>query len=52
VRIGAGYNVGMDDLLAAALAQMAVLDETGAAVPLGSFWTKRPVVLAFVRHFG
>lgn len=50
--MGAGYNVGMDDLLAAALAQMTVLDETGTAVPLGSFWAKRPVVLAFVRHFG
>lgn len=42
----------MDDLLAAALAQMTVLDETGTAVPLGRFWTKGPVVLAFVRHFG
>lgn len=42
----------MDDLLAAALGQVSVLDETGAAVPLGSFWTKRPVVLAFVRHLG
>ena len=52
MRIGAGYNDGVDDLLAAALAQMTVLDETGTAVPLGSFWAKRPVVLAFVRHFG
>jgi hypothetical protein len=42
----------MDDLLAAALGQMSVLDETGAAGPLGRFWIKRPVVLAFVRHFG
>ena len=42
----------MDDLLAAALGQMTVLDETGAATSLGSFWAKRPVVLAFVRHFG
>lgn len=42
----------MDDLLAAALAQMTVLDETGAETSLGSFWTKRPVVLAFVRHLG
>ncbi len=48
----AGYNAWMDDLLAAALAQMTVLDETGTAVPLGGFWAKRPVVLAFVRHFG
>ncbi|HUP35741.1 MAG TPA: hypothetical protein VNC82_09920 [Candidatus Limnocylindria bacterium] len=42
----------MDDLLAAALGQVSVLDETGTAVPLGGFWTKRSVVLAFVRHFG
>ena len=42
----------MDDLLAAALAQMTVLDEAGTATSLGSFWTKRPVVLAFVRHLG
>ncbi|HSL51200.1 MAG TPA: hypothetical protein VK878_19150 [Candidatus Deferrimicrobiaceae bacterium] len=42
----------MDDLLAAALGRLTVLDETGTVVPLGDFWTKRPVVLAFVRHFG
>lgn len=50
--MGAGYNVGMDDLLAAALGRLAVLDESAAAVPLGGFWATRPVVLAFVRHFG
>jgi hypothetical protein len=48
----AGYNAGMDDLLAAALGHLAVLDQTGSPVPLGSFWVKRAVVLAFVRHFG
>jgi len=48
----AGYNAGMDDLLAAALAQLSVLDQQGQAVRLGDFWTTRPVVLAFVRHFG
>jgi len=48
----AGYNAGMDDLLAAALGQMTVLDETGTGVSLGGFWGKRPVVLAFVRHLG
>ncbi len=47
-----GYNSGVDDLLAAALAQMTVLDESGAATSLGRFWAKRPVVLAFVRHLG
>jgi hypothetical protein len=47
-----GYNAGMDDLLAAALAQLTVLDEKSQAVRLGDFWATRPVVLAFVRHFG
>jgi len=42
----------VDDLLAAALGRLTVLDETGAALPLGPFWAKRAVVLAFVRHFG
>jgi hypothetical protein len=42
----------MDDLLAAALGQITVLDETGTATRLGDFWAKRPTVLAFVRHFG
>ena len=48
------YAVGhaMDDLLAAALAQITVLDETSAAVRLGDFWARQPVVLALVRHFG
>ena len=42
----------MDDLLAAALARLTVLDENGSTVTLGGFWAKGPVVLAFVRHFG
>jgi peroxiredoxin len=42
----------VDDLLAAALGQMTVLDETGTATSLGRLWAKRPVVLAFVRHLG
>ena len=42
----------MDDLLAAALGQVSVLDERSAAVRLGDFWAKRPVVLALVRHLG
>jgi hypothetical protein len=50
--MGGGYNDRVDDLLAAALGQMTVLDETGTAVSLGSFWVERPAVLAFVRHFG
>jgi peroxiredoxin len=43
---------GMDDLLAAALGQVSVLDETAAGVRLGDFWAKRPVVLGLVRHLG
>ena len=42
----------MDDLLAAALGQVSVLDDRSAAVRLGDFWAKRPVVLALVRHLG
>jgi len=29
-----------------------VLDGTGRRVPLSTFWRERPVVLAFLRHFG
>jgi hypothetical protein len=47
-----GYNVGMDDLLAAALGRLTVLDEKSQPGQLGALWVKRPVVLAFVRHFG
>ena len=50
--MGGGYNVGVDDLLAAALGHLTVLDEAGRTVPLGDFWIERAVVLAFVRHFG
>src|SRR4029434_2910608 len=42
----------MDDLLAAALGQISVLDERSAAVRLGDFWAKRAVALALVRHLG
>jgi len=42
----------MDDLLAGALARLTVLDERGVVVPLKGLWAERPVVLAFVRHFG
>jgi peroxiredoxin len=42
----------MDDLLAAALAQLTVQDEAGAAVSFRGLWAERTVVLAFVRHLG
>ncbi len=35
-----------------ALAACEVLAEDGSKVRLGSLWAERPVVLAFVRHFG
>ncbi len=43
---------GVGNGLAAALASLTVFDERGAATPLGGFWKQKPVVLAFVRHFG
>ncbi len=43
---------GMGNGLAARLAPLTALDERGAGVTLGRFWEARPVVLAFVRHFG
>ena len=36
----------------AALADCVVLDERGGNQRLGELWKERPVVLAFVRHFG
>jgi hypothetical protein len=43
---------GMGNQLAARLAPLTALDERGASVTLGGLWRSRPVVLAFVRHFG
>lgn len=34
------------------LAEVEVRDTEGERVRLGDFWRDRPVVLAFVRHFG
>jgi hypothetical protein len=34
------------------LAAIEVLDPEGRSVRLGSLWSERTVVLAFVRHFG
>ena len=42
----------MASALAASLAPLTALDERGAHVTLGDLWKARPVVLAFVRHFG
>ncbi len=34
------------------LADIELADEQGRPVRLGTLWSGRPVVLAFVRHFG
>jgi hypothetical protein len=34
------------------LESVTVLDLDGRTVPLASLWADRPVVLAFIRHFG
>jgi hypothetical protein len=34
------------------LADLTALDPEGTPVRLGGLWQERPVVLAFVRHFG
>jgi hypothetical protein len=36
----------------ASIDSVTVLDLDGRAVPLASLWGDRPVVLAFIRHFG
>jgi hypothetical protein len=38
--------------LAASLETLTVLDTSGQTVPLASLWADRPVVVAFLRHFG
>ena len=40
------------DKVPTALADCVVLDEQGKGQRLGDLWATRPVVLAFVRHFG
>jgi hypothetical protein len=34
------------------LAACEVSDEHGQKIKLGSLWAEKPIVLAFVRHFG
>ncbi len=38
--------------VAQTLAPIALKSLTDDAVPLGSFWVDKPVVLVFLRHFG
>jgi len=38
--------------VAEALAAISLPDADGRLVPLGSLWAARPVVLAFLRHYG
>jgi hypothetical protein len=37
---------------ARALGDVVLLDDAGARVRLADLWRERPVVLAFLRHFG
>jgi hypothetical protein len=45
-------NTEDDDRVPKALSDSIVQDEGGADVRLGDLWLARPIVLAFVRHFG
>lgn len=38
--------------LSSRLAPIVLADADGGQVRLGSLWSDRPVVLAFIRHFG
>ena len=38
--------------IAEKLAELEVEDLEGGRVALGSLWTERPAVVAFIRHFG
>ena len=38
--------------VASRLARLTVVDPEKNSVELGALWRERPVVLAFVRHFG
>lgn len=42
----------MSSVDVAALAEVELLDATGAPRRLGDAWAERPVVLVFLRHFG
>lgn len=34
------------------LAPLTVLDLDGRAVPMGTLWKDRPVLLVYIRHYG
>jgi len=38
--------------VASRLASLELADSEGRAIRLGALWAARPVVLAFIRHFG
>jgi hypothetical protein len=42
----------MSSNTSAALSNSEVLDLEGRPVKLGTLWAERPVVIAFLRHFG
>jgi hypothetical protein len=47
-----GYGPAMARKVPKELADCVVQDESGVDSRLGDQWRDRPVVLAFVRHFG
>jgi len=42
----------MSVTIAEALASIELPDDAGATVRLGALWESRPVVVAFLRHYG
>jgi hypothetical protein len=45
-------TMGLGIHMTTRLAGIELADEQGHPVRLGTLWSSRPVVLAFVRHFG
>ncbi len=49
---GMSHGTRTDRPVPEALAGAEVTAEDGSKIRLGSLWSDRPIVLAFVRHFG
>ena len=50
--MGQRFPNRMDRLMSTQLETIPLFNAEGEPVPLGSVWTKTPVVVVFVRHFG
>lgn len=42
----------MADRIVSQLAEVSVLDPSGAPMLLGTLWAEHPIILAMIRHFG